>query len=259
MLQNDRDSDNSQGSLDPDSITGPITRQKQQLLQEQERKEKKSKDVTDKQQPVNIKTEDGEKRIAQYPHDRTFRRGSDERYQQSPTMSSSSNHMPPRLTLQSLTNMEDPFSNISASQFRPPYLRHTGLLSISHEHGSVPSHARPNHRTMTQPIRPEPLRSTGISFSEQETRDYLSKHSTSIQGRQFGPLPLSEQLGSRNKQEDTTTKVNFVPFSSLYNCKDHIHLENVPTVLNKESVNHNVNTTFQLIRSCASINLWILN
>ncbi|XP_078367195.1 uncharacterized protein LOC144651177 isoform X2 [Oculina patagonica] len=204
--ENDRDSDNSQGSLDPDAITGPITRQKQQLLQEQERKENKNKDA-DKQQPVNIKTEDGEKRIAQYPHERTFRRGSDERYRQSPTMSSSTNHLPPRLTLQSLTNMEDPFSNISASQFRPPYLRHTGLLSISHEHGNVASHARPDHRTVSQPIRPEPLRSMGISFSEQETRDYLSQHSTGIQGRQFGPLPLSEQqLGSRNKQEESTTK-----------------------------------------------------
>lgn len=190
----------------------------------------------DKQQPVNIKTEDGEKRIAQYPHERTFRRGSDERYRQSPTMSSSTNHLPPRLTLQSLTNMEDPFSNISASQFRPPYLRHTGLLSISHEHGNVASHARPDHRTVTQPIRPEPLRSMGISFSEQETRDYLSQHSTGIQGRQFGPLPLSEQqLGSRNKQEESTTKVNLLFSGSFCDCRDHIHLENVPTVLNEES------------------------
>ena len=109
--------------------------------------------------------------------------------------------------------MEDPFSNISASQFRPPYLRHTGLLSISHEHGNAASHARPDNRTVTQPIRPEPLRSMGISLSEQETRDYLSQHSTGIQGRQFGPLPLSEQqLGNRNKQGEPTTKVYFLVF-----------------------------------------------
>lgn len=198
--ENDRDSDNSQGSLDPDTITGPITRQKQQLLQEQERKENKNKDV-EKQQPVNIKIEEAEKRIPSHPFDRPFRRSSDERFRQSPTMSSSSNHVPPRLTLQSLTNMEDPFSNISASQFRPPYLRHTGLLSISHERGNATSHARADHRTVTQPIRPEPLRSVGITFSEQETRDYLSQHPTSMQGRQFGPLPLSDQQHSiRNKQ-----------------------------------------------------------
>lgn len=125
-------------------------------------------------------------------------------------MTSSTNHLPPRLTLQSLTNMEDPFSNISASQFRPPYLRHTGLLSISHEHGSVASHVRPDHRTVTQPIRPEPLRSTGISLSEQETRDYLSQHSPGIQGHQFGPLPQMEQVRSRNKQlVPSVTKVRF--------------------------------------------------
>lgn len=162
----------------------------------------------DKEQPINIKTEDGEKRIAQYPFDRTFRRGSEERYRKSPTMSSNTNHVPPRLTLQSLTNMEDPFSNISASQFRPPYLRHTGLLSISHEHGNAASHSRPEHRAVTQPIRPEPLRSMGISLSEQETRDYLSQHPAGIQGRQFGPLPLSEQqLGTRTKQGEPPAKV----------------------------------------------------
>lgn len=164
----------------------------------------------DKEQSINIKTEDGEKRIAQYPFDRTFRRGSEERYRKSPTMSGNTNHVPPRLTLQSLTNMEDPFSNISASQFRPPYLRHTGLLSISHEHGNVASHSRPEHRAVTQPIRPEPLRSMGISFSEQETRDYLSQHPAGIQGRQFGPLPLSEQqLGTRTKQGEPPAKVTF--------------------------------------------------
>lgn len=108
--------------------------------------------------------------------------------------------------------MEDPFSNVSASQFRPPYLRHTGLLSISHEHGNVASHAaRPDHRTVSQPIRPEPMRSMGISFSEQETRDYLSQHSPGIQGRQFGPLPSAEQqLGSRNKQGEPTAKVSLL-------------------------------------------------
>lgn len=127
-------------------------------------------------------------------------------------MSSSSNHVPPRLTLQSLTNMEDPFSNISASQFRPPYLRHTGLLSISHEHGNVASHARADHRTVTQPIRPEPLRSVGITFSEQETRDYLSQHPTNIQGRQFGPLPLSDQQNSIRNKQGEPSKVRIVLF-----------------------------------------------
>lgn len=211
LFQNDRDSDNSQGSLDPDTITGPITRQKQQLLQEQERKENRNKDL-EKQQPVNIKLEEAEKRIPSYPFDRPFRRSSDERFRQSPTMSSSSNHVPPRLTLQSLTNMEDPFSNISASQFRPPYLRHTGLLSISHEHGNVASHARADHRTVTQPIRPEPLRSVGITFSEQETRDYLSQHPTNIQGRQFGPLPLSDQQNSIRNKQGEPSKVRVVLF-----------------------------------------------
>lgn len=179
----------------------------------------------DKEQPINIKTEDGEKRIAQYPFDRTFRRGTEERYRQSPTMSGNTNHLPPRLTLQSLTNMEDPFSNISASQFRPPYLRHTGLLSISHEHGNVASHTRPEHRAVTQPIRPEPLRSMGISFSEQETRDYLSQHpSGSIQGRQFGPLPLSEQQqGTRNKQGEPPAKVNLLIFYLLCEILGLIH------------------------------------
>ena len=194
--------------MDPDAITGPITRQKQQLLQEQEKKENRSKDA-EKQQPVTIKTEEGEKRTSSYPFDnRIFRRSSDERYQQNPDMSSTSNQLPPRLTLQSLTNMEDPFSNISASQFRPPYLRHTGLLSISHDHGGVAPHVRQDHRT--QPIRPEPLRSTGISLSEQETRDYLSQRSPGIQSRQFGSLPLMEQVGSKNKQVTPLTKVRFV-------------------------------------------------
>ena len=194
--------------MDPDAITGPITRQKQQLLQEQEKKENRTKDA-EKQQSVTIKTEEGEKRTSSYPFDnRIFRRSSDERYQQNADMSSSSNQLPPRLTLQSLTNMEDPFSNISASQFRPPYLRHTGLLSISHDHGGGAPHVRQDHRT--QPIRPEPLRSTGISLSEQETRDYLSQRSPGIQSRQFGPLPLMEHVGSKNKQVTPLTKVRQV-------------------------------------------------
>lgn len=195
-------------------MTGPITRQKQQLLQEQERKENKNKDG-DKQQPINIKIEEGEKRIPSYPFERTFRRGSDERFRQSPTMTSSSNHVPPRLTLQSLTNMEDPFSNISASQFRPPYLRHTGLLSISHEHGNVASHSRADHRTVTQPIRPEPMRSMGITFSEQETREYLSQHSPNIQGRQFGPLPLSDQQHSSRNKQGEPSKVSLFLYLKL--------------------------------------------
>lgn len=196
--ENDRDSDNSQGSLEREGITGPITRQKQQLLQEQEKKENRIKD-TEKTHLVSIKTEEGEKRTSSYPfHNRIFRRSSNERYQQSSDMGATTNHLPPRLTLQSLTNMEDPFSNISASEFRPPYLRHTGLLSVSHEHGTIVPHARQDHRT--QPIRPEPLRSTGISLSEKETRDYLSQCSSGIQGHPFGPLPLVEKGGSRNKQ-----------------------------------------------------------
>lgn len=180
------------------------------MLQEQEKKENSNKD-TEKEQPVTIKTEEEEKRSVSYPFgDRIYRRGSDDRYQQSPDTSSSTNH-PPRLTLQSLTNMEDPFSNISASQFRPPYLRHTGLLSISHEHSSVVPQVRADHRTVTQPIRPEPLRSTGISLSEQETRDYLSQRSPGIQGRQFASLPLMEQsAGNRNKLAVPVTKVRII-------------------------------------------------
>lgn len=191
--------------MDPDSITGPITRQKQQLLQEQEKKDNRNKDA-EKQYSVTIKTEEGDKRTASYTFEnRISRHSRNDRYQQSPDTSNNSNHLPPRLTLQSLTNMEDPFSNISASQFRPPYLRHTGLLSISHEHGTIPPHARPDHRT--QPIRPEPLRSTGISLSEQETRDYLSQCSPGLQGRQFGSLPPVEHVGTRNKQVTPPYKV----------------------------------------------------
>lgn len=202
--ENDRDSDNSQGSLEREVITGPITRQKQQLLQEQEKKENRSKDV-EKTHSVSIKTEEGEKRTTSFRFDNgIFRRNSNDRYQPNPETSSGSNHIPPRLTLQSLTNMEDPFSNISASEFRPPYLRHTGLLSISHEHGAIAPHARQEHRT--QPIRPEPLRSAGMSFSEKETRDYLSQCSSSIPGHPFGSLPLAEQGGHRNRLETPTAK-----------------------------------------------------
>ena len=110
--------------------------------------------------------------------------------------------------------MEDPFSNISASEFRPPYLRHTGLLSISHEHGAIAPHARQEHRT--QPIRPEPLRSAGMSFSEKETRDYLSQCSSSIPGHPFGSLPQAEQGGHRNKLETPTAKVTILTRQVVY-------------------------------------------
>ena len=181
--------------MDPDNITGPITRQKQQLLQEQERKENRNHDM-DKEPPGTIKSEEGEKRISPIAYSRGYRRKEEEMCRQSPTSISASNHLPPRLTLQSLTNMEDPFTNISASQFRPPYLRHTGLLSISREHGSVASSIRTEPRPVTQPIRPEPLRSMGISLSEQETREYLSQHSPDIPtefGQQFRSLSSTKQ------------------------------------------------------------------
>ena len=113
--------------------------------------------------------------------------------------------------------MEDPFSNVSASQFRPPYLRHTGLLSISHEHGGVAPHLRQDHRTVTQPIRPEPLRSTGISLSEKETRDYLSQQSPGLQGRPFTALSLmDQQTTSRNKQAVSLSKVRLTLLDSLF-------------------------------------------
>ena len=76
----------------------------------------------------------------------------------------------------------------------------------------VAPHVRQDHRAVTQPIRPEPLRSTGISLSEQETRDYLSQHSPGIQGRQFTSLPsIEQQSGSRNKQAiSVSNKVGFI-------------------------------------------------
>lgn len=83
--------------------------------------------------------------------------------------------------------MEDPFNNYNTPTFRPTYLRHTGLLSVSQDsnhHGGIP---------IGQPLRPEPIRSTGISLSEQETREYLS-HRRSPGGppeynRHYGMLP----------------------------------------------------------------------
>ena len=67
---------------------------------------------------------------------------------------------------------------------------------------------RQYHRTVTQPIRPETLRSTGISLSEKETRDYLSQQSPGLQGRPFTAMSLmDQQTTSRNKQAVPLSKV----------------------------------------------------
>ena len=198
-----------------------MTRLKQQLRQGQEisQGQKKSKESgTDfgKELLVNIKTESMDKTSSPFPfeqRDSSYPGNNTDQYRNSPTVTSTdrhSSHIPPRLTLQSLTNMEDPFSNLSASTFRPPYLRHTGLLSISQEHGAIapPVHHEP--RSISQPVRPEPLRSTGISLSEQLSRDYLTERSSRMGpefSRRFTPQGHAQQgAGGFRAEEDQTSR-----------------------------------------------------
>ncbi|XP_032229439.1 uncharacterized protein LOC116613003 isoform X2 [Nematostella vectensis] len=232
------DEENSEKGRSPIDFDGPLTRQKQQQLNELL---SQSKDVQPKPQetndekaaPVRIKTEHKEEPEPPYMFDK--QEGHYRRARDSPSSENLANRPPPRLTLSSLTNMEDPFTNYEASTFRPPYLRHTGLLSVSqdsmhmdprvhpearlhpdnrlhpeallHPDSRIPSSHRvqPEARLhpegiphlseevrLTTPVRPEPVRSRGISLSEKETRDYLSRRSSpgrsSDYGRQFGSM-----------------------------------------------------------------------
>lgn len=183
LKQVDRDSENNPPILDIEKLSGPITRNRQQLIAEQEQllglahsrlEEKKADKLKD--EPPQIPSHNKDRRspfIAEY-HDTGFDQKDNERH--AVRSSPDPTRAPPRLTLKSLTNMEDPFTNSSASTFRPPYLRHTGLLSISKDH---PSNAvmpvPPNSSELNPPpIRPEPVRSSTRSYNDLGTRDYLS-------------------------------------------------------------------------------------
>ncbi|KXJ18463.1 genetic suppressor element 1 isoform X2 [Exaiptasia diaphana] len=165
------DTENGHTPIDAENIGGPMTRQKQQLLMEQglkqnDKKEKREENGEVNKETVKIKKEAPDESTSPYPftQENKYKNNSQGRQNTSPS-EQLSNRPPPRLTLQSLTNMEDPFNSYNTPTFRPPYLRHTGLLSVSQDAVRPP---------LGQPLRPEPVHSTGLSLSEQETRDYFA-------------------------------------------------------------------------------------
>lgn len=160
-------------------MVGPITRQKQQLLEQVLSKQSEQNTKTEENGDVNkdlnikIKKEATEELTSPYPfiHQNRYKSNSSQGQHNASPSEHLSSRPPPRLTLQSLTNMEDPFNSYNTPTFRPPYLRHTGLLSVSADAAGHPS--------LGQPLRPEPIHSTGLSLSEQETRDYLAHRGAS--------------------------------------------------------------------------------
>ena len=195
-MQIDKESENNPPILDIEKLSGPITRNRQQLIAEQEqllglahsRLEEKKADRF-KDQPIQMQAENQDRRsspfIVEYK-ETNYPQRDDERHPDP------SRH-PPRLTLKSLTNMEDPFTNSSASNFRPPYLRHTGLLSISKDHPGNNVLARPPNPSEIKapPVRPEPVRTGALPFGEVGTREYMSARS----GLATHPPPRPQDFG----------------------------------------------------------------
>lgn len=176
FLQTSTDTENGRTSIDAENLNGPMTRQKQQLIEQgliqqtqQKPKTEENGDIS-KELNIKIKKEAPEESTSPYPYtqENQYKSNSSQGQRNASPTEHIPSRPPPRLTLQSLTNMEDPFNSYNTPTFRPPYLRHTGLLSVSAEHTG--------HPVLGQPLRPEPIHSTGLSLSEQETREYLARH-----------------------------------------------------------------------------------
>lgn len=212
------DTENGHTPIDTENIGGPMTRQKQQLLLEQglkqsEKKEKREENGEVKQETVKIKKEAPEESSPyHFTQENKYKTSISQGRQNASPSEQLSSRPPPRLTLQSLTNMEDPFNSYNTPTFRPPYLRHTGLLSVSQDAVRPP---------LGQPLRPEPVHSTGLSLNEQETRDYFahqgstssihrdfSRHFGLLQSQQGGSFDKMIPVHSRARDVDIDKKVS---------------------------------------------------
>lgn len=209
-----RGSENNPPTLDLENLTGPITRNRQQLIEEQEQLlslthqplEEKADKCKDQSRSMKSETHD-QKSIAfgEEYKERSYQSTDDGRC--SVRTVPETVRSPPRLTLKSLTNMEDPFTNSSASNFRPPYLRHTGLLSISKDHaGSIPKASSFSlDETRAQQLMPETFRTDSVGVSEANTRDYLSGGTEFAAHSQSQEFVSTSHFGRTQDCESSTT------------------------------------------------------
>ena len=195
--------------MDIEKLSGPITRNRQQLIAEQEQllglahsrlEERKADKLKDESSKIASQNQD---QRSPFIMDYKDQKGGDRHGTRS---TPDPNRPPPRLTLKSLTNMEDPFTNSSASNFRPPYLRHTGLLSISKDHPNSSVLTLPSNPSELNPapIRPEPVRSGARTLGDLGNPEYLPERTS--YGTHLHPNPQCHDMHQAGAAETESVR-----------------------------------------------------